>query len=131
APRLAGAGRSGRERREAETRNKPGALGLALHVTAQRRLETELVEQRRAQFGRQLAHPRERAVDQRDRLGIVAIVTAEVQPQRRQHLAEVVVQLAGDRAPLGFLRLDQLARERPELLALLLQLGGSARVLDG
>src|SRR5881392_1634037 len=100
-----------RERGEREAEVEPGALGFALHVPTQRCIQAELVEQRGAQVLGELAHPRDRAVDERDGLGVVAITPLEVQLQRGEHRSKVIVQLAGDGAALRFLRLDQLARQ--------------------
>ena len=57
-------------------------------------------------------------------------MSLQVELDGGQHLAEIVVELTGDRAALGLLRLDQLSRQRLQLLALLLQLACDPPLFD-
>jgi hypothetical protein len=109
-----------------EFRGDAGPLGLALHERPQRRDQAQVVERRRAEIEGQIAGLLDRAVDdgarvldqraQRSRIARF-LDGPEVQADGDQRLAELVVQLAGDPAALGFLRRDQPLGEQRALLA--------------
>ena len=89
----------------------PDSAGLRFQVCAQRGDQADLVEQRRPQIDRHLAHAGDQIVDQRDRVRDAvgrrpAGARAQLQPQleRGQRLPQLVVQLVGEEPTLVLLR---------------------------
>lgn len=102
-----------------ELERQPGARAFALGVPAQRGLQPHVVELRRAQVERQAAHLRERLLGGVDGRGQARYRRAGVQMRghrlqveldRGQRLADLVVQLVGHRAALGLLGVEHAQR---------------------
>ena len=102
------------------------ARGEVAHVPLERRLETEIVEHARSQPEREVAHGAEqlstRCFDSATAAptgvspgGARALDSAELHPQRGEHLRDVIVQLARQVLALFLLRRDQLLRKLPHL----------------
>src|SRR5260221_1658221 len=101
---------------DGQAERQSGAFRLVLHVPLQRLLEPELVEQRRAEGLSEIAHAGDGAVEQLDAVGTIVLQSVKVELESGEHLPEVIVELAGNPASLCLLRLDQLARQRLQLL---------------
>ena len=80
--------------------------------------EPEIVEDCRSKIERQVTHSSDGLIDQLDALAGVGPVLLQIEAEGGEHLSEVIMDLARDRAPLGLLRLDQPSRKRGQLLAL-------------
>ena len=118
----------------------PDTAGLRFQVGAQRGDQADLVEQRRPQVDRHLAHAGDQVVDQRDRVADAVgrrgppARAPELQPQleRGQRLPQLVVQLVREEPALVLLRRLQPPVELPQPLVgdaqLAQRLGGGARV---
>ena len=107
-----------------EMRCQAGNASLAVEVRAQRGGEAQVIELRRAQAEGKLAHPLERVLHGLDALGnshaqrriARALQRFELDFQRREHLADVVVQIARQAPALFFLHFQQPPGQRPQPL---------------
>ena len=118
-----------------EVRVQAGDARLAVEVRAQRRGKAEVVELRRAQAERELAHALERVlhgvddlVDARARGELVARARDRFQLdlQRGERLTDVVVQVARQALALLLLHFEQAARQRAQPLVRNLELAVQA-----
>src|SRR2546426_1061069 len=107
-----------------EVRRKTGERRLAVEMRAQRRPQAEVVELRRAQAERKLAHALERMADGLDAF-LDARARLQLDLQRGQRLADVVVQIARQAPALLLLHLEQPARQGAQ--ALLREFQGTLR----
>ena len=103
-------------------RREPGALRLRVHVPAQRGGQPEVVEQRGPEVEGELAHAAEQALDDRRasrrstrRRGVAAPPQhQQVDADRGEGLAHLVVELPRDVPALRLLDLEQRRRQRLE-----------------
>jgi hypothetical protein len=105
------------------------APGERLDVPFERRGKPEVVEERRVEQVRQIAHRVQRAVSDRLRVAQQVFEAAggrqlvlrqrQLHPDRRQHLPDLVVQLARDAAALFFLCVNELCRQALEVARVL------------
>jgi len=100
--------------------DEPRPLGLLVYVPAQRRGEPKVIEDRRPEIQGELAHLLQRVVHQPDRVSQspppggrfrTQLYRFEIDLHCAQYLANLIVQLVGDAAPLALLRLEQLPRQ--------------------
>ena len=103
----------------AESDLDPGLLGVPVKMPQQRRQKPQVVQQTGPQIEGQIAHARGQIADQRLRplevgpeifRGVVS-ADAQAQFERGQQLPQLIVQFAGDVAPLRLLHFQELARE--------------------
>ncbi len=107
-------------RRDSEGGAHPGALPVARHEEPQRPDQTKLVERRRAELEGERLHLLDHLLDGPHALGHararggreLALDRLEVQRDGDERLPELVVQLAGERAALVLLLLQETARQR-------------------
>src|SRR2546425_1006841 len=98
-----------------EVRRETGERRLAVEMRAQRRPQAEVVELRRAQAERKLAHALERMADGLDAF-LDARARLQLDLQHRQRLADVVVPIARQAPALLLLHLEQPARQGAQAL---------------
>src|SRR5205814_4549192 len=113
-----------------EVGGEAGDAALPVEVRAQRRLEAQVVELRGAQAERELAYTLERVLHRLDAFGDARAqrrVAGELQRleldlERGERLADVVVQVAREAPTLLLLHFQQPARERAQPLVRQLEL---------
>src|SRR6478736_119339 len=110
-----------------EAHGEAGALAEALHVVAQRRQQTQVIEHRRPELARELVDVAHRLLDQvlgfaeaargvrRDRLEGGA-EDGEIHVDGGQRLADLVVQVAADALAFVFLDLEHAVRHAAQVL---------------
>jgi hypothetical protein len=105
-----------------------GAFGLPLHVPTEGRFEAQIIEHRRPQFERQIAHLVEHQFDGTERFlqalpGFLRTALfegiADIHFRYGKILADFIVQLARQMPALGFLRFDKSMGKHLQSLAVL------------
>jgi len=98
-----------------KVRRETGERRLAVEMRAQRHRQAEVVELRRTQAERKLAHALERMADGLDAF-LDARARLQLDLQRGQRLPDVVVQIARQAPALLLLHLEQPARQGAQAL---------------
>src|SRR5438132_7828999 len=121
--------RQSADRIDVDTNSESGPSRLAISQPAERRWQTQLVEDGGPQLEGQPAHLIEGPVDQRKRFregtfpgrALTPLHRLQIELHGGQQLTEFVVELARDLAPFSLLRLEQAPRQSEKLLPLAAQ----------